>query len=90
MIDFLQEMALKWPSHEDSVKSQISTMIDTGSEQMLSADYYLGYVKGLLVMTEKLEGMYSAMDEDVRAIYFSMMSYCAFRYMEAAARETSA
>ena len=89
MNDFLQEMAIKWPTHEDDVKERIRTMIDTGGDEILTADYYLGYVSGLLVLTEKLKGIFAAMDENVRALYFSMISYCAFRYMEVAARGTA-
>jgi len=34
----------------------------------------------MLMVTERLSGVFDGMDESVRATYFAMLSYCAFRH----------
>lgn len=80
MEDFFHQMAEKWWGHDETVKSRIAAMVDAGPDAERSADFYLGSFTGMLMVTERLSGVFDGMDENVRATYFAMLSYCAFRH----------
>lgn len=85
MDDFLQQMAAKWPGNDEIVKARIAALIDGGTGVERSAEFYLGFFNGLLIVTERLPSIFGGMDEDVRGVYFTMLSYCAFRHAELSA-----
>lgn len=83
MDDFVQQMAAEWDSNEEIVKAKIAALIDGGTGVEHSAEFYLGFFNGLLiVMSERISGVFELMDETVRGVYFAMMSYCAFRHVQ--------
>lgn len=88
MSEFMITMAQKWKGHDEDVKPRISRLIEPESEVTRSADYYLGCADGMLLVTEKLRGIFDQMDDHIRSAYFSMISYCAYRYVEELERAT--
>lgn len=82
MEDFLKTMAEKWPSHEQTVKDRLSRIVDENQVGTATAEFYLGAATGLLIVTEKLKGVFSSMDDDVKSAYFSIISYCGHRYWQ--------
>ena len=89
MDDFLDHMAAKWPGNDEIVKARIAALIDGGTRDERSAEFYLGFFNGLLIVTERLPAIFGGMDETVRGIYFTMLSYCALRHAQLSATITS-
>ena len=85
MDDFLHQMAANWPANDEIVKAKITALIDRGTDAERSAEFYLGFFNGLLIVTERLPAIFGSMDENVRGVYFTMLSYCAFRHAQLSA-----
>jgi hypothetical protein len=85
MDDFLHQMAAKWPGNDEIVKAKIAALIDGVTDAERSAEFYLGFFNGLLIVTERLPAIFGGMDENVRGVYFTMLSYCAYRYVQLSA-----
>ena len=80
MESWIRELADGWPGHEIHVQEIIKKMVENEVDFEKNTNYYLGYIQGMLVCTEKIKGIMDNMDDSQRALYFSIMKYCSFKY----------